>query len=111
MTTPTQKHLEIAKNALKEIYKNNDWEDLKYGQNECADKDAEIIAKHFAGAKAFGRAQSDAQVLVNVLEAKTKRSNYQWSSGPDYNAHDFKNEGSLECASEVLKAWKERQGV
>lgn len=47
-----------------------------------------------------------AKILEDALEAKTKRSNYQWSSGSSYTPDDFENEGSIKCALEVLAEFR-----
>lgn len=42
--------------------------------------------------------------LAEMLEAKSKRSNYEWSEGGDYFPSDYVNEGKISIASEALQA-------
>ena len=45
--------------------------------------------------------QPDAD-LERFLTEATKRSNYPWSGGAEYNLQDWKNEGSLSLAKQAL---------
>lgn len=42
--------------------------------------------------------------IVSFLESRAKRSSYSWSVGSQYNYEDWKNEGSIGCAQEALRA-------
>lgn len=42
------------------------------------------------------------KIAVDILEHKSKRSSYEWSTGGDYFPSDYANEGQLKCASEIL---------
>lgn len=40
--------------------------------------------------------------VLQMLEAASKRSSYQWSEGPDYFPSDYANEGRVALALEIL---------
>jgi hypothetical protein len=50
------------------------------------------------------------QKLVEAIREKTKRSNYGWSSGPNYSANDWHNEDQIAWATKLVAEWNKFLG-
>jgi len=48
------------------------------------------------------RLEAKHERVLKMLEQASKRSNYEWSNGPDYFPSDYANEGRVALALEVL---------
>lgn len=85
---------------------NNAWlkfsEGLKFFENASFDN----VFRNGFKAGWGAREDFDSQ-LLKLVQDGTKRSKYAWSAGGFYNAQDYKNEGAIQAAHEILNKLEE----